>query len=480
VANRTSGEPDRLAKRIEAVGAGQTVPQRNQAAAGHQSQDGEPESLTLSGSLNLGCSLICGLFAVLLVVGGAILGAKAGASLAGGGVLAYALGSIGAIIGVAIVGLFVVFVVFPIWVMDSYDDSPSKRIKDLKDILRRTPDDPRVLLSLGDALTLVRRREEGLEVYKKVLRLGAEDPKVYVDLGNTLHHIRRPDEAIQAYREALRLNSQLPDAHFRLGLVLRENGRLDEAIAEFREVIHLRSDDTYTNYHLGMALRDTGRFEEAIAAFRKLPRIDPDSPWFDSDYNAALPETELMAQAAERLPAVLEGKELPADAPTCLVFAQLCQLAYLKRYAAAARFFDDAFAKQPELAEDRRERRRYRAASLAVRAACGQGGDADGLDDNERARLHRQARDWLQADLKAWGRVLDTAPANASAKVSVGNDIRLTLHPWLDDPDIACVRRPEALAALPEAERQAWQELWGEVGATLKRGEKTLNHWVGR
>jgi hypothetical protein len=64
--------------------------------------------------------------------------------------------------------------------------------------------------------------------------------------------------------------------------------------------------------------------------------------------------------------------------------------------------------------------------------------------------------------------------------VSVGNDIRLTLHPWLDDLDIACVRGPEALAMLPEVERQARQELWGQVDATLKRGEKTLVHWVGR
>ncbi len=34
---------------------------------------------------------------------------------------------------------------------------------------------------------------------------------------------------------------------------------------------------------------------------------------------------------------------------------------------------------------------------------------------------------------------------------------------WQQDGDLAGVREDKALAALPEAERQAWARLWAEV-----------------
>jgi hypothetical protein len=40
---------------------------------------------------------------------------------------------------------------------------------------------------------------------------------------------------------------------------------------------------------------------------------------------------------------------------------------------------------------------------------------------------------------------------------------------WLGDPDFAGVRGPQALARLPEAERQPWQQFWDDIGALLAR-----------
>jgi hypothetical protein len=40
---------------------------------------------------------------------------------------------------------------------------------------------------------------------------------------------------------------------------------------------------------------------------------------------------------------------------------------------------------------------------------------------------------------------------------------------WLGDPDFAGVRGPEALARLPEAEREPWRTLWDDVATTLDR-----------
>src|SRR4051812_7239734 len=91
-------------------------------------RDEAGEGLLLSGVRSLGC----GLGLLLLVVGGAVGGARAGASLVTGGASVYLLGSIGAIIGAVVVGLVVVFIVFPVIVMGSHEDARCERVKRLQ------------------------------------------------------------------------------------------------------------------------------------------------------------------------------------------------------------------------------------------------------------------------------------------------------------------------------------------------------------
>jgi hypothetical protein len=99
-------------------------------------------------------------------------------------------------------------------------------------------------------------------------------------------------------------------------------------------------------------------------------------------------------------------------------------------------------------------------------AGCGQGKDADKLDDKERDRLRRQALDWLQADLEAKRLLLEKDASNA------GSFILGEMRHWLADPDFTRVRGPEALAKLPDAERQLWQKLWNDVADMLKRAQE--------
>src|SRR5262249_59110865 len=70
-------------------------------------------------------------------------------------------------------------------------------------------------------------------------------------------------------------------------------------------------------------------------------------------------------------------------------------------HRAAVRFYEEAFAAQPKLADDLDAAHRYNAACAAALAGCGAGQDADQLDDKERAGLRRQALDWPRADLAA-------------------------------------------------------------------------------
>src|SRR4029077_11946126 len=114
------------------------------------------------------------------------------------------------------------------------------------------------------------------------------------------------------------------------------------------------------------------------------------------------------------LPAILSGTEKPANAAEQLELAQLCVLK--TNYAAAARFFRDAFTAEPKRAEAVPEATRYNAACAAALAGCGQGKDAGGLDDKARAVWRRQALDWLRQDLTWWGKAINSGDAQANAR----------------------------------------------------------------
>jgi hypothetical protein len=159
---------------------------------------------------------------------------------------------------------------------------------------------------------------------------------------------------------------------------------------------------------------------------------------------------------------VLDGKERPADVQEMLAFADLCYQPFLKRYAAAARFWTDAFTADARLPDDWKAHHRYNAACCAALAGCGQGNDAARQGDKEKARLRQQALDWLKTDLAHWSRLAQSGKADDRTLV------RQILQHWQVDSDLAGVRAG-ALAKLPQPERDAWKKLWADVEAVLAR-----------
>jgi serine/threonine protein kinase/Flp pilus assembly protein TadD len=361
--------------------------------------------------------------------------------------------------------------------------------------LRLNKDDYTAHTNLGIALSDKGRLDEAIAAYREALRLNKDYPQAHNALGIALRDKGQLDEAIAEHREALRLKKNYPEAHSMLGCALRDKGQLEEAIAAHREALRLEKDAPEAHTNLGVALADQGRLDEAIAAFREAIRLKKDYALAHCNLGRALQQQgefrqalealrrghELLSKDARRrslsaqrvrecerlveldgqLPAFLEGKGTPASSAERLELAGLCALKRLNR--AAVRFYADAFAAQPKLAEDLGAPHRYNAACAAALAGCGQGKDANQLDDAERARLRRQAVTWLQADLAAWRTLLEKDPNKA------GPAVLQTMQHWQGDADFAGVRGPEALARLPEAERPVWQKLWEEVAALQKR-----------
>jgi tetratricopeptide (TPR) repeat protein len=229
------------------------------------------------------------------------------------------------------------------------------------------------------------------------------------------------DEAIRHFEQALRIDPKIAGAHGALGAVWLKQGRWAEARDSMRRCLDL------------------------------LPQGHPQR-WLAAQQ---LRRCERLLALEARLPAILKGQARPADAAEQLGLADLCKTK--RRYAAAARFYADAFAADPQRADHLRPGHRYNAACCAALAAGEQGTDAPKRDDPERARLRGQALNWLRADLAAWAKVADRAL------------VRRKLAHWQQDPDLAGVRGREALAALPAEERAQWEKLWAEVADLLRR-----------
>jgi hypothetical protein len=165
-----------------------------------------------------------------------------------------------------------------------------------------------------------------------------------------------------------------------------------------------------------------------------------------------------------KLDAILAGKGQPDDDGERLALAQQCMQGRKKRYAAASRFFAGAFANDATLADDMEQQHRYNAACAAALAGCGQGNDADTLDDNERASLRKQAVAWLRADLAHWTEIAGSDKPAGAAPLWL-----LPLQHWLDDADLAGIRDKDALDKLPADEREVCQKLWADVAVLLKK-----------
>jgi tetratricopeptide (TPR) repeat protein len=255
----------------------------------------------------------------------------------------------------------------------------------------------------------------------------------------------RPGHRAQVVRQ---LMAQLPTEQ--MIAVLRELTRAFPDASEYQEQARV---------NLGTALLQQGKYAEAEAQYREALRLRPDDPEAHAKLGIALACQGVVAEAEygrarDRRPGAREALFDPSMA-----------LYHQRKLAASARLFTKALAAEPKLAEDPSTGNRYNAACAAVLAGCGAGKDAAKLNDAERARLRRKALDWLRADLAAWGRLLEKQPDQARPLV------QQKMQHWQADLDFDGVRGDE-LARLPEAERQAWQQLWKDVEQMLKR----VNH----
>jgi hypothetical protein len=202
-------------------------------------------------------------------------------------------------------------------------------------------------------------------------------------------------------------------------------------------------------------LGQQGRFAESLAAAKRGHELGTKQPGWNHPSAEWVRQGERLVALEGKLPAFRKGEFKPKDTTERLDMARVCQTR--KLHFAAARLFADAFAADAKLAGDLKARHRYNAASSAALAAAGQGEDAAKLGDLERARLRKQALDWLRADLGLRIKQLESGkPADVA-------EAQQNLQHWHQDRDLASIRDAASLAKLPVNERAAFTQLWADV-----------------
>jgi serine/threonine protein kinase/Flp pilus assembly protein TadD len=350
--------------------------------------------------------------------------------------------------------------------------------------------------NLGSALADTGQLDEAIQEYQKAIDVDPTHAKAHSNLGSALRDKGQLDKAIEKFKEAIRIDPTYAPAHYNLGVVLGEKGRVDEAITEYEKATELDPKNANAHYNLAIVLFDKkGRWNEAIARLQKAVLLNPKDARAHGALGQALltqgrfveardstrrsldllprdhplhkrgtrqfQECERLIALEEKLPAILQRKEKPADAAEGLALARLCQQ-YKRLYAASARLYAEAFETKPELAKDPATGHRYDAACAAALASCAQGEDAAKLENGERARLHRQAMEWLRADLAAWAELLGREPKQSGT-------VAITMQHWKSDADLAGLRDQDCLAKLSESERLTCQKFWADVDALVAR-----------
>ena len=180
----------------------------------------------------------------------------------------------------------------------------------LQQVLRRTPDNARVLVLVGQIHLQADRLQDAEKYFRDALRANAQSAEAWSGLGDVCQSQNHQQEALtnyekalafksdllytllnagqasdklnlqqQAesyYRRALSLDAKSPEALNGLGLALAKLGHPEEAKNLFKQAIGFRPDYSGAINNLGVLYIEEGKVNDAVAAFEYGIRVAPD------------------------------------------------------------------------------------------------------------------------------------------------------------------------------------------------------------
>jgi tetratricopeptide (TPR) repeat protein/tRNA A-37 threonylcarbamoyl transferase component Bud32 len=307
----------------------------------------------------------------------------------------------------------------------------------------------------------LKSQPESVGYYRAAVAILPRAAGARVNLGNALLMQGQNDQAKSEWQQAISLDPRTTKAHFNLGVMAYNENNFTRATERFRATID--SDPKFADAYrlLGAGLVRLARYAEARDVLKRgielYPANDPNRKLTIEALDAA----ERLLALERRVPAFLDGSEMPQNAVEFLDVAEM--LATRGRFREALPFFTRVID-SPELDAFRTEEARYNFACSAIIACTQPVGSPSELrneSDPVRAEWRRNALRWLRAALASQQENLRNSGDSARAAQS-------TLARWLADPDLASVREDPGLAQLPPEERAEWVQFWEIVRTASK------------
>jgi predicted O-linked N-acetylglucosamine transferase (SPINDLY family) len=155
-------------------------------------------------------------------------------------------------------------------------ERPQEALEDLRRGSALQSKDTALLLSLGNVLFKLNRVDEALASYERAFELAPTDSDVAFNRGNALLELQRFQDALDSYDVAIGSRPQFAKAHYYRGNALRRLQRPLEALSSYRHALDVDSRYADALSGAGNALRDLNRSSEALAAYEQALLIDPE------------------------------------------------------------------------------------------------------------------------------------------------------------------------------------------------------------
>ena len=122
----------------------------------------------------------------------------------------------------------------------------------------------RILPPYAEVLYGLEEFEKAESLLEKELSVDHLKPKDKILLGAIKCKLRKREEGLQLFRDAAAQNADLPEAHYNQGRVLEALEDLNGAELAYRQTLRINPDHSPASFHLGCLLLREGRKEEGL------------------------------------------------------------------------------------------------------------------------------------------------------------------------------------------------------------------------
>lgn len=186
--------------------------------------------------------------------------------------------------------------------------------------------------------------QDQFTLYDDILRKSPEKPRVHYDLGNIYYKAGRLDEAIESYRLALALDPEYANALNMLGVAYRDLGMVERAVGPLAEAARLKPYRARFHNDVGYAYYLAGDIDHAIAALKEAIERRPAMSEAHNNLGLAYAAKGLMGEAIDEFTRAVGHKPENAAAHYNLADA----LAGAGRYGEAADHYRRFIETAPE------------------------------------------------------------------------------------------------------------------------------------